>query len=253
MHGARKQNGKVAILCDFDGTITVEEVSTSLLDRYSGRRWRRADADLLAGRISLRQTMAREFKLLRAPRSEMERFVEGIHLREGAAELVAAARRHRSPLLIVSEGLDFYIAAFLRQRNLRVGFRSNHAVFTPDGVSVEHPFADGGCDLCGTCKKAQLRELGSKGYTTVYIGDGISDRCPARFCDVLFARGGLLEYCRSAGIGCIPYGDFHDVLRALEAMFWKRAPAARVRPPRRSGPSRDRRRPPLPGPMPRRR
>jgi 2-hydroxy-3-keto-5-methylthiopentenyl-1-phosphate phosphatase len=85
---------------------------------------------------------------------------------------------------------------------------------------VEHPFSDARCDKCGTCKKAQLLELGKKGYTTVYIGDGISDRCPAREADVLFARDGLLEYCRREGLQCFPYDDFGDVLSVLKKLFW---------------------------------
>ena len=223
------RNGKgPAILCDFDGTVTVCEVSTSLLDEFSGHRWRDADGDLLAGRMTLRETMEREFGLLRAPRRRMEAFVGRIHLRPGFAELVAEASARSAPLLIVSEGLDFYIAAILRHRGLSVEYRTNHAVFSvrrtggrPGGIVVEHPYSSKGCDRCGTCKKAQLEQFRDMGCETVYIGDGISDRCPARHADVLFARNGLLDFCRSEGIRCLPYDDFHDVLGALRARYWK--------------------------------
>ena len=210
-----------AILCDFDGTVTVEEVSTSLLDRFTGQKWRKADKDLLAGRTTLKETMAREFGNLRAPRSEMEDFVRTVRMRRAFPELVAAARTHHAPLYIISEGLDFYIEAFLRHYGIDVTFRTNHAVFTDDGINVEHPFSDDGCDHCGTCKKAQINELGKRGYTTVFIGDGISDRCPAKYADVLFARDGLLRYCRREGIACIPYRDFNGVLQCIRQRFWK--------------------------------
>ena len=249
----RRVAGKLAILCDFDGTVTVEEVSTSLLDKYSGHKWRDADADLFAGRITLRETMAREFGMLRAPRAGMERFVRGVHLRKGFTELVEAAREHRAPLLIVSEGLDFYIAAFLKDKGLNVDFRTNHAVFSRNGIIVEHPFSDDECKRCGTCKKAQLVDFKSRGFITVYIGDGISDRCPARYCDVLFSRNGLLEYCKKEGIDCIPYEDFYDVLRALEGMFWNASRTAPKRPSRCFGPSKKRHRALRPAPPPRRR
>ena len=241
----RRVAGKVAILCDFDGTVTVEEVSTSLLDEFSAHEWRKADADLLSGRTSLRQTMEREFGLLGAPRPEMERFVRRVHLRKGFAALVAAAREHRAPLVIVSEGLDFYIRAFLEDQGIDANFRTNHAVFTKRGIVVEHPFSDPECDYCGTCKKAQIALFKEKGYTTVYVGDGISDRCPSRHADLLFARNGLLDHCRKERIRCIPYDDFTDVLRALEGRFWKR-PAARPQCPAPSG-----RRPQVQGPRPR--
>ena len=196
------------------------EVSIALLDEYSGGEWRKADSDLLSGRITLRETMEREFGLLRAPRSEMERSVRKVRLRGGFRELLAAARRHGAPFVIVSEGLDFYIGAFLKEKGIEVEYRCNRALFGKGGIVMEHPFSDAGCDRCGTCKKAQLLELGKKGYTTVYIGDGISDRCPAKEADVLFARDGLLEYCRREGLRCFRYEDFGDVLAVLDKRFW---------------------------------
>lgn len=214
--------GKPAILCDFDGTVTVEEVSTTLLDQFTGREWRKADQDLLAGRISLRETMAHEFSLLCAPRAEMEDFVKRIHIRKGFAGLVRAARTHHAPLYIVSEGLDFYIAAFLKAKRIDAAFRANHAVFARRGIIVEHPFSDDRCGRCGTCKLAQIRNLKRKGYVTVFIGDGISDWCPAGHADLLFARGGLLRYCRKERIGCIPYRSFNDILCELRKRFWRR-------------------------------
>ncbi len=207
--------------------MTVEEVSLSLLDGFSTRDWRTADRDLLAGRITLRETMEREFSMLWASRAEMEHFVRRIHLRQGFRELLAAARRHGAPLVIVSEGLDFYIRAFLKDKGLEADSRSNRAIFKGRGIGVEHPYSDPECDFCGTCKKAQLLDFRAQGYTTVYIGDGISDRCPAREADVLFARDGLLVHCRREGIRCIPYEDFKKVLAVLDRRFWKN-PKART-------------------------
>lgn len=211
--------GRCAILCDFDGTVTIEEVSVALLKRYSGREWEEADRALLDGRTSLRETMSREFRLLRAPRAKLEDFARTVHLRGGFRELVEEARARGAPLVILSEGLDFYIKAFLDFHGIGVEFRTNHAVFTRNGICVEHPFESNECDHCGTCKKEQLLQFRRAGYTTVYIGDGISDRCPARYADLLLARNGLLDYCQNEGIKCVPYGDFYDVLRVLRSRF----------------------------------
>jgi len=206
---------KLAILCDFDGTVTIEEVSVSLLKKYTGDHWLKADRDLYEGRVTLRETMKREFSLLKAPREEMEEFVRGIHLRPGFGELVEAARNAGVPLVIVSEGLDFYIAAFLEHHGLDVQFWTNRAIFTPEGVRVEYPYSWEECDYCGNCKYGHIINFRNEGCTTVYIGDGISDRCPARKADILFARDGLLDFCRKEKLACIPYEDFRDVLRSL--------------------------------------
>jgi 2-hydroxy-3-keto-5-methylthiopentenyl-1-phosphate phosphatase len=209
-----------AILCDFDGTVTIEEVSVGLLKRYAAQEWERADSDLNSGRTSLRETMAREFCTLRAPREELECWVRTVRLRAGFRELVAEAKRREAPLAIASEGLDFYIEAFLAHQGIVVPFRTNHAVFTAGGICVEHPYSSPECDFCGTCKKALLAKFKSEAFTTVYVGDGISDRCPARYADMLFARGGLLEFCGKEGIPCVEYRDFFDVLKVLGQRFW---------------------------------
>jgi len=207
--------GKLAILCDFDGTVTIEEVSVSLLKKYTGEHWLKADRDLYSGKITIRETMRREFALLKAPRAEMEEFVRSINLRQGFREFAKAAKKGGSPLVIASEGLDFYIDAFLKHYGLDVEFRTNRAIFTDAGIKVEYPYSWEECDKCGNCKYAHLMNFKRQGYTVVYIGDGISDRCPARKADILFARNGLFEYCRREGIECIPYENFDDVMNYL--------------------------------------
>ncbi|MGH7724962.1 MAG: hypothetical protein ACREOU_05990, partial [Candidatus Eiseniibacteriota bacterium] len=49
---------------------------------------------------------------------------------------------------------------------------------------------------------------------TVFIGDGLSDRCGARAADVVYAKGDLLAFCRDAGIPARPFANFEDVARA---------------------------------------
>lgn len=215
--GANLGRRPLAILCDFDGTVTIEEVSVSLLKRYSGERWRKADALLRSGRLTLRETMKGEFSLIRAPREELEAFLRGIHVRPGFRELVIWARRNRVPILVVSEGLDFYIRAFLGQRRIEVPFRANRAIFTERGISMKFPHANPACDYCGNCKLLHIERLRGRGYTTVFVGDGISDRCASERADVVFARGALLEHCRGSGVPCVPYEDFFDVLRSIIA------------------------------------
>ncbi|MEM3043813.1 MAG: HAD-IB family phosphatase [Thermoplasmata archaeon] len=233
---------RLAILCDFDGTVTVEEVSVSILERFSGGRWRSADRALREGRITLRETMEREFSQVRATPGEIGRFVRGIHLRPGFGELLEWARAEGAPVVIVSEGLDFYIRSFLRERGLRVPFMANRAVFTKIGIRVQHPHASPLCGLCGNCKRAHIEAFRRGGFRTVFIGDGISDRCAAQHADVVFARGNLLRHCRSSGIGCVPYDDFFDVLWALRritARGRKEAAAAERTKTKRSGRDRE--------------
>ena len=49
----------------------------------------------------------------------------------------------------------------------------------------------------------------------VYVGDGISDRCAAQAAGRVFATRGLARYFDERNLPYEPFGDFHDVVRAL--------------------------------------
>ena len=103
------------ILCDFDGTISVEDVIDSLLDRFGRPGWERLEQDWRAGRIGSRECMSGQVALLDMTRDELTRS-------PGAScgsttpfpDFVAATRRLGVPLRIVSDGLDMAIHQILR-------------------------------------------------------------------------------------------------------------------------------------------
>jgi 2-hydroxy-3-keto-5-methylthiopentenyl-1-phosphate phosphatase len=45
----------------------------------------------------------------------------------------------------------------------------------------------------------------------VYIGEGYSDRCPARFADIIFAKDELLRFCQRENISYFAYATFADI------------------------------------------
>ena len=56
-----------------------------------------------------------------------------------------------------------------------------------------------------------MRDWRARGYRTVLVGDGMSDRCGARAADRVLARGALLDWCRGEGIDARPFQSFDDV------------------------------------------
>jgi 2-hydroxy-3-keto-5-methylthiopentenyl-1-phosphate phosphatase len=53
----------------------------------------------------------------------------------------------------------------------------------------------------------------------MYIGDGISDRCPVRFADIVFAKGRLIRYCQEQNIPYHEFRTFDDVRSRLELIL----------------------------------
>ncbi len=66
-------------------------------------------------------------------------------------------------------------------------------------------------------KRTLVERLQAEGQRIAYVGDGLTDREAAAAADLVFARRKLLEHCQAAGLACIPFEDFRDVQRGLEA------------------------------------
>ena len=72
-----------------------------------------------------------------------------------------------------------------------------------------------------------MRHWRERGYETVLVGDGLSDRCGAREADRVIARGDLLDWCAREGLAARPFRDFADV--AALAREWAGHEPARAR------------------------
>jgi 2-hydroxy-3-keto-5-methylthiopentenyl-1-phosphate phosphatase len=55
----------------------------------------------------------------------------------------------------------------------------------------------------------------------VYIGEGYSDRCPAKYADVIFAKDELLKYCQQEHIPSYQYKTFHDIKKQMNKFVLK--------------------------------
>lgn len=206
--------GRAVIFVDFDGTAAEEIASNRLLDRFAQGSWRELDEKLLAGEISLKECVLRQFPMLVGTREEMAEFCRReLRLRPGFKEFVEYCRDRGSEIKVVSEGLDFMIEAMLEREGLSdLPVYADRAIFHSRRLTVELPHfrEDCGCEV-GNCKRAHV--LAHRGHfdSIVYIGDGSNDLCPAREADLVFARRHLAELCSAQDIDYKPFEDFYEV------------------------------------------
>jgi len=209
---------KRAVLTDFDGTITRTDVAEAILDEFAPETWREIEDLYRDRKIGTRESMARQFALVRAREEDLLRFVDRTALiDETFRDFVAFCKSRGIILEIVSEGLDFYVRHLLRKWEIDIPVRTNHATFEEGRARIEYPWADATCTLCGTCKLLRLFQLRAVGYRTAYVGNGHSDLCPAIEADLVFAKAELAELCRTEDIDFIPFDRFADVQRSLGA------------------------------------
>jgi len=213
-----------AFLCDFDGTISPHDLGHAFVERYAVGGEARLEAlanAWRAGTLGHRELTEAECALLRCSEDEARGFTAGFAIDPGFALFARGARSRGDAVTVLSEGFDFYIRALLEREGLGwLEVRSNRVRFERGGVIPEFPYAALSCGRCGNCKAAHVRDWRARGYRTVLIGDGYSDRCGAREADVVLAQGALETWCECEGVAFERFTSFEDVLSnpALEAL-----------------------------------
>jgi 2-hydroxy-3-keto-5-methylthiopentenyl-1-phosphate phosphatase len=207
------------IQCDFDGTITEEDVSFMLLDAFAQGDWREWLEHYRQNKISVGEFNTRAFAMVKATRAELlEVARDKVRLRAGLHELVSYCRRRGFRLVIVSNGLDFYITAILKDAGLGdIEVYAAKTRFHRRGLKVQYIGPDNTPLLSGF-KDAYTKLFLKQGYRIIYVGNGPSDVAPAVHAHHVFARDGMLDGCREINLKCTPFDDLNDIVRGLESL-----------------------------------
>jgi 2-hydroxy-3-keto-5-methylthiopentenyl-1-phosphate phosphatase len=212
---------KIAVQCDFDGTITEEDVSFLLLDTFVGSRWREMLKEYMAGKIPVGTFNKRVFSLVKADRQTLLDVVfnsDRVKIRPGFRELLDYCSQRDYKFVITSNGLIFYIEALLEHLGVdSVEVFAAQNQFSPEGMKVSYIGPDGS-EMEAGFKEAYTELLEKRGYSVVYVGNGVSDIFSSRRAIMVFATGDLLMKCQEENLKYSPFNDFHDVIEGLESL-----------------------------------
>lgn len=220
MEPSSTRNRKILIQCDFDGTITEEDVSFILLDAFTDGEWRPLLEDYRAGRISVGHLNREAFAMIKTDRPGLTQAMSGkFKIRSGFHELMDFCRKEGLRFVIVSNGLDFYIDIILREIGLGdIEVFAAQTQFCPKGLKVRY-IGPGGNELDEGFKEAHVDSFSSQGYRIFYAGNGVSDFSPARKCYHIFATGDLLSVCRKENVECFAFDDLNEIITGLELLL----------------------------------
>jgi 2,3-diketo-5-methylthio-1-phosphopentane phosphatase len=210
----------VNIICDFDGTIALEDVTDSLLERFADGSWKDVEAQWLAGKIGSRDCMAREVSLIEANYGELNRYLDTVEIDPSFPSFVDKCKGSDDiNLHIVSDGIDYAIKRILGNNKLsNLRLKANALVALPGNrYRLDFPYSKPDCNVqAGMCKCAIAQTRSEKAWrtnSTILIGDGLSDVCLASRADYVFAKDRLLEHCRENAIPYLPFAAFSDIER----------------------------------------
>jgi len=207
------------IQCDFDGTITEEDISFMLLDGFAQGDWREWFEQYRRHKITVGEFNTRAFGMVKATKAELLGIArERVRLRAGLHELVSYCRSRGFRFVIVSNGLDFYIDAILKDADLAgIEVHAAKTRFYHGRLKVQYIGPDN-TPLLSDFKEAYTKAFLKQGYRVVYIGNGPSDIAPALHAYHIFATDGLLDGCREINLKCTPFNDLNDIVRGLESL-----------------------------------
>jgi len=208
------------ILCDFDGTISVEDITDALLVRFARPGWEDIEQAWKRGEIGSRECMARQIALLDASRDELDAHLDDMAIDRAFPVFAAAVREAGVPLTVLSDGLDYSIRRILANHGIKdLPVVANRLVAEGErGWRLEFPYSSPDC-RSGNCKCASAGSAHADRRRVLVIGDGASDFCVSGEADLVFAKHRLIEHCRAAGIPYVPITSFADALDLLPTLL----------------------------------
>ncbi len=216
---------KIKIFCDFDGTITTKDVGEHMFLEFGDsdkaysifQRWVRKEIDSAqewTELLGLVKDLTEE---------QFDSFLETIEIVYGFKEFVQFCDQNNLDLIILSDGMDYYIKKILDNNGFdNLVFYSNKMIFTEEGPKASFPYSDEECKDCANCKRNHIIENSSDEDITIYIGDGYSDTCPVQYVDFIFAKKTLLKFCEKERISYYPFKNFKDVVNRIKPLLEKK-------------------------------
>lgn len=216
---AGKSEMKILIQCDFDGTITEKDASFFLLDAFAQGDWRRAFQEYKEHRITVGEFNTKAFAMVKEnPTTLLEQIKGRVRVRNGFNELVNYCQSKGIRLVIVSNGLDLYIKAVLKDLGIDgIEVHAAQASFHPEGMKVQYVGPEGK-RLEDGFKEAYIKSFLELDYKVIYVGNGDSDFAPATYADYIFATSDLLSYCRENNLKHEPFEDFVDIIKHIDLL-----------------------------------
>lgn len=209
----------MAVLSDFDGTITIFNVLNSLYEKFAAPSYKETLERWNRGEISTMEEIETVFATVSASRAEMESFLDTVELDSGFPSLLNYCLEAGIKFAIVSDGLYWYIEYIMCYHEIQeVSVYACEIHFEPGGYRFSYPWFDPSTPMRSVSKSTIVRDYQSKGSKVVFVGDGVSDFEAAQVADIVYARDELLDYTKDHGIQAREFSDMGDIIGDLKKL-----------------------------------
>ena len=213
-----RQPKKYVAFFDFDNTITKIDIIDDMLLRFSkDDKWKALEEKWVCGQIGSRECLDGQIRGIRITKKRLDKYLLTIKLDPYFKRLKKFLDSRSIKTIILSDDFDYILKRILRNSGIsNIKIYSNKLRIAGDRLMPEFPFTDKDCPRCGHCKEKNIKMLANvdKAPSVIYyIGDGLSDVCPAKYADMVFAKGYLLKYLKKERLSYIPFKGLKDVYK----------------------------------------
>ena len=200
--------------CDFDGTVTREDVIDRVLEEFADPMWRQIEQSWVNGEMGSRDCLAIQTKLIKARKQDLLDFVEGFEIDETFIDFAKYCKSKTIEVVILSDGIDLFIKSILDRYGLKdIQVFSNGLARTNGHFEMTFPYFRKDCSSrSGMCKCRIMEALSGPGRINILVGDGRSDFCVATRAELTFAKSALLDFCRVEKIPHIAHSEFGEIV-----------------------------------------
>lgn len=212
MKNKQHSNG-YAIFIDFDNTITPFDTLDDIIKKFSiNKDWIKTESLWKKGKIGSRECLIRQLRGVRISKGELDNYLAKIKISKQFHNLLSFLKKGGVKPIILSDNFTYIIKAILAANHIKgIKLYSNRISLKQDRLLPYFPHRDNKCLICGHCKKKNLLKNKTRDKISVYIGDGLSDTCPAQYADLVFAKGSLARYLKKKGLSYKKFTGFNTV------------------------------------------
>jgi len=220
----------VSIFCDFDATISVEDVGDALFKNFGDfyTYWN----EYSEGKYNVRELNKKLCGSLRSNLTyeEITDFAKEMPIDFYFVQFLEYCNQKQFNFTVVSDGYDAYINPIFEFNKI-----ADYPIYCNSLKKNENGFEAifyGAVEYCyekncyeknscttASCKRNVVLNNSAEKDIIVYIGDGHTDFCAAEHSDIIFAKSKLATYCNENKIPHHPFKSFLDIKRILENYF----------------------------------
>ncbi|MCX5678647.1 MAG: MtnX-like HAD-IB family phosphatase [Candidatus Omnitrophica bacterium] len=206
------------VFFDFDNTITEIDVLDDMLERFSrDDKWMQLEEEWRLGKIGSRECLDGQMRGIRLARERLDKYLTTIKIDPFFKKILKLCGSKKIKTVILSDNFEYILKGILKNNDIEgLDVYCNSLKMLEDVMIPSFPHSDKKCGGCAHCKSKNMLANVKAGFTSIYIGDGLSDLCPSRKAKLVFAKSSLKEHLKAEKVPHVPFDDMKDVYEYLK-------------------------------------